>query len=362
MTQSSTIATELHPSPVEAERRTEILADPGFGRYFPDHMFVSEWTPDAGWHGHQVKPYGPFSVDPATAVLHYAQEIFEGMKAYRHSDGTIWTFRPEINAERFQRSAARLALPALPVEDFFAAIHALVEVDQEWVPSGAEQSLYIRPFMFASEVFLGVRPAKHVTFAVITSPAGSYFSGGVKPVSIWLSEHYDRAAPGGTGAAKCGGNYAASLLPQQEAADNGCEQVVFLDAAEHSSLEELGGMNVFLVYDDGTLVTPELNGSILEGVTRASILELADELGHKVDERKVRIDEWREGVASHEIVEVFACGTAAVVTPISTLKWRGGEVSSGADAGPVTLKIRERLLDIQYGRVADDRGWMHRLV
>ncbi|MDQ3481774.1 MAG: branched-chain amino acid aminotransferase [Actinomycetota bacterium] len=362
MTRSSTIATELHPSPVEAERRTEILADPGFGRHFSDHMFVSEWTPDQGWHGHSVKPYGPFSVDPATSVLHYAQEIFEGMKAYRHSDGSIWTFRPEVNAARFQRSAERLALPELPVDDFLAAIQALVEVDKEWVPSGAEQSLYIRPFMFASEVFLGVRPAKHVTFAVIMSPAGPYFSSGVKPVSIWLSEHYDRAAPGGTGAVKCGGNYAASLLPQQEAAANGCDQVVFLDPAEHLSLDELGGMNVFLVYGDGTLVTPELNGSILAGVTRASILELADELGHKVDERKVGIDEWRTGVAATEIVEVFACGTAAVVTPISTLKWRGGEVSSGADAGPVTLKIRQRLLDIQYGRVADEHGWMHRLV
>jgi len=362
MTQSARIDTVRNPTPVEAERRAEILTDPGFGRHFSDHMFVSEWTPDRGWHGRKVLPYGPFSVDPATSVLHYAQEIFEGMKAYRHADGSIWTFRPEFNAARFQRSAARLALPELPADDFLGAIQALVEVDREWVPSGAEQSLYIRPFMFASEVFLGVRPARHVTFAVIMSPAGPYFSGGVEPVSIWLSEQYDRAAPGGTGAVKCGGNYAASLLPQQEATANGCDQVVFLDAAEHTSLEELGGMNVFLVYGDGTLVTPELNGSILEGVTRASILELADDLGHKVDERKVGIQEWREGVATKEIVEVFACGTAAVVTPISTLKWRSGEVSSGSSAGPVTCKIREGLLDIQYGRTADRRGWMHRLV
>ncbi|MEJ7744847.1 MAG: branched-chain amino acid aminotransferase [Nocardioidaceae bacterium] len=362
MTQSSTITTELQTSPVDAARRSEILADPGFGLHFTDHMFLSEWTPDQRWHGRMVKPYGPFSVDPATSVLHYAQEIFEGMKAYRHGDGSIWTFRPEVNAARFQRSAVRLALPELPADDFLTAIKALVEVDQEWVPSGAEQSLYIRPFMFASEVFLGVRPAKHVTFAVITSPAGPYFESGVKPVSIWLSEHYDRAAPGGTGAVKCGGNYAASLIAQQEASSHGCDQVVFLDAAEHSFLEELGGMNVFLVYGDGTLVTPELNGSILEGVTRASIIELADEFGHKVDERKVAIEEWREGVATHDIVEVFACGTAAVVTPISTLKWRGGEVTSGAEAGPVTLKIRQRLLDIQYGRVADEHSWLHRLV
>jgi branched-chain amino acid aminotransferase len=215
--------------------------------------------------------------------------------------------------------------------------------------------------MFASEVFLGVRPANHVTYSVLASPAGPYFHGGVKPVAIWLSEEYSRAAPGGTGAAKCGGNYAASLLAQQEASANGCEQVVFLDAREQSTLEELGGMNVFLVYDDGTLVTPELNGSILEGVTRSSIIELAEEFGHKVDERKVSIDEWREGVASKEIAEVFACGTAAVITPVKTLRWRGGEVTSGEVAGATTMKIRNALLDIQYGRVPDSHGWLHRL-
>ncbi len=356
------ITTEPHESPVSAGRRAEILANPGFGLYFTDHMFVSEWTPSAGWHDAVVKPYGPFSLDPATSVLHYAQEIFEGMKAYRHSDGSVWTFRPESNAARFQRSARRLALPELPLDDFIGAIERLVSVDQDWVPNGEGQSLYLRPFMFASEVFLGVRPSKHVTFAVIASPAGPYFSGGVQPVSIWLSEEYSRAAPGGTGAAKCGGNYAAGLVAQQEATANGCEQVAFLDAREQSTLEELGGMNLFLVYDDGTLVTPELNGSILEGVTRASVLELAEELGHKVDERRVTIDEWREGVASKEIVEVFACGTAAVITPISTLRWRGGEVSSGDQAGHVTMRIRDRLLDIQYGRAADTYGWMHRLI
>jgi branched-chain amino acid aminotransferase len=361
MTMTSSIAVERHPSPVPADRRAEILTEPGFGLHFTDHMFVAEWTPDAGWHDATLRPYGPFSVDPASSVLHYAQEIFEGTKAYRHVDGSIWAFRPDANAARFQRSAVRLALPELPTDDFIGAIRALVEIDREWVPGGAEQSLYIRPFMFASEVFLGVRPAKHVTFAVIASPAGPYFSGGVKPVSIWLSEEFNRAAPGGTGAAKCGGNYAASLLPQQEAIANGCDQVVFLDAAHNTSLEELGGMNIFLVYSDGTLVTPELNGSILEGVTRSSIIELADELGYKVDERRVTFDEWREGMASSDITEVFACGTAAVLTPIGLLKWRTGQVSCGEAAGPVTLELRSRLLDIQYGRAADTHGWMQRL-
>ncbi len=360
MTSQITIAP--HPSPTSAERRGEILRDPGFGVYFTDHMFTSVWTPDRGWHDATVKAYGPFSVDPATSVLHYAQEIFEGMKAYRHPDGSVWTFRPHVNAARFQRSSVRLALPELPVDDFIAAVEALVSTDEAWVPSGEGQSLYIRPFMFASEVFLGVRPSQHVTFTVIASPAGPYFHGGVTPVSIWLSEEFNRAAPGGTGAAKCGGNYAASLLAQQEATANGCDQVAFVDAREQSTVEELGGMNLFFVYEDGTLVTPELNGSILEGVTRASLIDIADELGHKVDERPVTIEEWREGVASKEITEVFACGTAAVITPIGTLKWRGGEVSSGDVAGPVTMRARERLLDIQYGRVADDHGWMHRLV
>jgi branched-chain amino acid aminotransferase len=350
-----------HPSQTTDERRSEILADPGFGKFFTDHMYVAEWTPDAGWHDATVKPYGPFSVDPAMSVLHYAQEIFEGMKAYRHADGSVWTFRPEANALRFQRSAFRLALPELPAEDFIGAIEALVSADEAWVPTGEGQSLYIRPFMFASEVFLGVRPSRHVTFCVIASPAGPYFHDGVKPVSIWLSEEYARAAPGGTGAAKCGGNYAASLLPQQEALENGCDQVAFLDARERNALEELGGMNIFLVYDDGTLVTPALNGSLLEGVTRSSVLELASELGLKVDERRVTIDEWRDGVASGEVTEVFACGTAAVVTPVGRLKWRGGEVGYGT-AGEHTMQIRERLLDIQYGRVADGHGWMHRLV
>jgi branched-chain amino acid aminotransferase len=356
------IAVEPHPSPASPERRAEILAEPGFGVYFTDHMYVAEWSPDEDWHRARVQPYGPFSVDPATSVLHYAQEIFEGMKAYRHADGSVWTFRPEANAARFQRSAERLALPQLPVDDFIASLTALVQADADWVPSGEGQSLYLRPFMFASEVFLGVRPAKHVTYSVIASPAGPYFHDGVQPVSIWLSEEYSRAAPGGTGAAKCGGNYAACLIAQQEAIENGCDQVVFLDAREQSAVEELGGMNVFLVYDNGTLVTPEINGSILEGVTRSSLLALAVELGYKVDERKVTIDEWRDGVASGEVTEVFACGTAAVITPVTTLKWRGGEVSSGTEAGQLTLQLRERLLDVQYGRVPDTHGWMHRLV
>ncbi len=358
---SADITVERRAASTDANRRAEILTAPGFGQFFTDHMFTASWDPDSGWHDQRIQPYGPFQLDPACAVLHYAQEVFEGLKAYRHDDGSVWAFRPEINAARMQRSAVRMAMPELPTEDFLAAITALVTIDSDWVPSGEEKSLYLRPFMFASETFLGVRPAKRVTFALIASPAGAYFSGGLRPVTIWLSEDYTRSAPGGTGAAKCGGNYAASLVAQQEAFRAGCDQVVFLDAVERSVVEELGGMNIFFVYADGTLVTPELSGSILEGVTRSSILELAGELGHPVEERRVTIDEWRKGVVAGEIVEVFACGTAAVITSISTLKWRDGAVSAGSDIGPVTAALRQRLLDIQYGRAADTHGWLYRL-
>jgi branched-chain amino acid aminotransferase len=362
ITTAPQFSTTLSSSAVAAEQRAEVLANPGFGQYFTDHMVTATWTPDAGWHDAGVRPYAPFAMDPASAVLHYAQAIFEGLKAYRHDDGSIYTFRPEANGARFQRSAARLALPELPVESFVEATDLLVRTDADWVPGGGEASLYLRPFMFASEVFLGVRPAKQVTFCVIASPAGAYFASGVKPVDIWLSAEYTRAAPGGTGAAKCAGNYAASLIAQQEAIAHGCEQVCFLDAVERKWVEELGGMNLYFVHADGSIVTPELTGSILEGVTRDSIIELATDLGHKVDERRVSVDEWRDGVTSGDITEVFACGTAAVVTPVGRLAWDGGEVVHGAETGPVTSSIRNALLDLQHGRADDAHGWLHRVL
>lgn len=348
-------------TPTTADRRAEILADPGFGRFFTDHMVTATWTPDQGWHDGALKPYGPIPLDPAAAVLHYAQEIFEGLKAYRHPDGSVWAFRPEANGERLNRSARRLALPELPVEDFMASLDLLVHRDLDWVPEGGEKCLYLRPFMFASEAFLGVRPAREVTYLLIASPVGSYFAGGIKPVSIWLSTNYTRAAAGGTGAAKCGGNYAASLAAQLEASAHGCDQVCFLDSSEQRWVEELGGMNLCFVHADGRLVTPELTGTILEGVTRSSLLTLAKEQGLHVEERRIDIDEWRRGVESGQITEVFACGTAAVITPVGRLLWDGGEiVSSGQDE--VTMRLRQALVDIQYGRAEDTHGWMRRLV
>lgn len=362
MTSAPLFRVEPTTSPTPDVRREEILAAPGFGLYFTDHMISATWTPERDWHDARLHAYGPLSVDPATAVLHYAQEIFEGLKAYAHDDGSVWTFRPEANARRFQRSAARLALPELPAETFVAALDLLIGTEQAWVPRGGETSLYVRPFMFASEVFLGVRPSQHVSFHVIASPAGAYFKSGVRPVSIWLSHDYSRAGVGGTGAAKCGGNYASSLLPQQQAAEHGCEQVVFLDTVEHHWVEELGGMNIFFVHDDGSIVTPSVGGTILEGITRDSLLTLAGDMGHKVDERPVSFDEWRDGVTSDRIVETFACGTAAVITPVGRLAWENGELNCGDKTGEVTASIRQRLLDIQYGRAEDPYGWMHRVV
>jgi branched-chain amino acid aminotransferase len=307
-----------------------------------------------------VTPYGPLTLDPATAVLHYAQETFEGMKAYRHDDGSVWTFRPEENAARMVRSSKRLAFPELPVADFVEAVDALVTLDQRWVPDAeGEKSLYLRPFMIATEKFLGVRPAQHVTFMVIASPAGAYFKGGVKPVSLWLTTEYTRAGRGGMGAAKTGGNYASSLVAQQEATSHGCDQVVFLDAQEMTYVEELGGMNMYFVFDDGRIVTPA-TGTILEGITRSSIIELAGKLGHQVEERRFSIDEWRDGVTSGRITEIFACGTAAVVTPVGSLKWDGGEAPAPASTD-LTMRIRQALVDIQYGRAEDAFGWMHRV-
>ena len=350
-----------NPEPMPIERRQAVLDEPVFGTVFTDHMVDICWSEKGGWHRPRVQPYGPIPLDPAAAVLHYGQEIFEGMKAYRHEDGSIWTFRPEENALRMQRSAARMAMPQLPVEYFLQSLKELIAVDGQWVPSAPETSLYIRPFMFAKEAFLGVRPAKKVAFYVIASPVGPYFGGEAKPVSIWLSTNFTRAGRGGTGAAKTGGNYAASLLAQSEAAENGCQQVLFLDSVEGKFLEELGGMNIVLVYRDGTLVTPK-SDTILSGITRDSVLSLASERGHTVERRAVSIDEWREGDASGEIVEAFACGTAATVVPIGQLKTPDFMIGSpDTPAGELTMSLRQELVDIQYGRIPDVHQWMVRL-
>ncbi|MCC6924895.1 branched-chain amino acid aminotransferase [Novosphingobium sp.] len=350
-----------HPAPTPAEVRAEVLANPGFGTRFTDHMVSIDWSEEAGWHNAAVLPYGPIALDPAASVLHYAQEIFEGMKAYRHPDGSMALFRPQANARRFNQSARRLAMPELPEELFIQAIRELVEVDKDWFPSVEGGSLYLRPFMIATEAFLGVRAAKSYKFLVIASPAGNYFKSGAPAVSIWVSD-YTRAAPGGTGAAKCGGNYAASLVPTAEAFAKGHDQVLFLDAAEHKWIEELGGMNLFFVFADGSLLTPPISGTILEGVTRDSLIALARDEGLTVREDKYSLDQWRADAASGQLVEAFACGTAAVVTPVGKVAGRDGEFTIGSGGpGQLTGKLKARLTAIQRGEAPDPHGWVMRL-
>jgi branched-chain amino acid aminotransferase len=352
---------EPHPSPVADAERAKVLENLGFGKVFTDHMVLVRWTPDNGWHDAKVTARKPLEIDPASAVLHYAQEIFEGMKAYRSADDRILLFRPEQNARRFNESATRMAMPTMPEDLFVKAVEELVRIDSAWVPGG-DASLYLRPFMFANEAFLGVRPALEYIFCVIASPVGAYFKGGSKAVTLWVETDYTRAAAGGTGAAKCGGNYAASLVAQAEAAKHQCDQVVFLDAAEHKWVEELGGMNVFFSMNDGTVVTPPLGGTILPGITRNSIITLARERGLKVEERPYSFAEWQADVKSGRMQEAFACGTAAVLAGIGTVRHAGGEFKVGdGQTGSLTTALREELVSLQRGMTNDERGWTHRV-
>ncbi|HET6214009.1 MAG TPA: branched-chain amino acid aminotransferase [Micromonosporaceae bacterium] len=350
------------PQPVGAAERATLMTNPGFGRIFTDHMVTIRYADAKGWYDARIEGRAPIPMDPATAVLHYAQEIFEGLKAYRAVDGGVVMFRPEANARRFITSAERMAMPALPERVFLDSLRELIALDRDWVPDDDEASLYLRPFMYASEVFLGVKPASEYLYVLIASPVGSYFSGGMQPVTVWVSQDYTRAAPGGTGAAKCGGNYAASLVAQAQAIEHGCDQVVFLDAVEGRYVDELGGMNICFVYD-GSLVTPPLTGTILPGITRDSVLVLARELGLDVVERPVSFDEWRLDARQGRLREVFACGTAAVLTPIGEVRWPGGEFPIGdGGTGPITAGLRRSLMDIQRGRVEDRFGWVHRVL
>jgi branched-chain amino acid aminotransferase len=351
-----------HPSPVPADKRAELLKNPGFGRVFSDHMVTIRYHESKGWYDARIEPRAPISMDPAAAVLHYAQEIFEGLKAYRTKDGGATMFRPIENARRFQQSAERLAMPSLPEELFLEACDLLVKTDRDWIPDGDGSSLYIRPFMFANEIFLGVKPSSEYLFIVIASSVGSYFKSGADAVSVWVSPDYTRAAPGGTGAAKCGGNYAASLIAQAEAHKHGCDQVVFLDAAERKWVEELGGMNVFFVFNDGTMSTPPLGGTILPGITRSSLLTLAKDKGIKVREERYSYDQWKADAGSGKLREAFACGTAAVVTPIGTVRAPEGEFKIGnGGSGARTEELKTALVDIQRCRAPDRHKWIHRV-
>jgi branched-chain amino acid aminotransferase len=353
---------EPNTKPTDPSHRAALLTDPGFGRVFTDHMVSITYKDGIGWHDSKVTARGPISLDPATAVLHYAQEIFEGMKAYRLADGQMGLFRPEANAARFNRSAQRLAMPQLPPEIFLESVRHLVDIDRDWFPDVEGGSIYLRPFMFASEVFLGVRPSLEYQYMVIASSAGGYFKSGAPAIKIWVSKNYTRAAAGGTGAAKCGGNYAASLVAQSEATKNGCDQVVFLDAKENLWVEELGGMNLFFLFEDGSMITPPTDGTILEGITRESLIILAREQGLVVREERYSIDQWRDDAGSGKLIEVFACGTAAVVTPVGSVHDSNGSFSIGAGGpGQMTQRLRQKLVDIQRGTGDDPYGWVYRI-
>ncbi|GLX97567.1 branched-chain amino acid aminotransferase [Herbidospora sp. NBRC 101105] len=361
---TSQLSFEVRPNPQarSTSERERVLEAPGFGQTFTDHMVSIDFTEGEGWHDARLEPYGPLVLDPATSVFHYAQELFEGLKAYRQANGSIVAFRPYANAARFNTSAARMAMPELPEDVFVESLELLVQTDREWVPTTEGHSLYLRPFMIATQAGLGVNyPSKTYRYMVIASPAASYFAGGVKPVSVWLSTEYTRAAPGGTGFAKCGGNYAAAFVAQRQAVAEGCDQVVWLDAVEHRYVEEMGGMNLFFVFGD-RLLTPALTGTLLPGITRDSILTFAADLGLTAEEGRISIEEWQAGCESGELTEVFACGTAAVVTPVGSVKGadRAWTVGDGTP-GPVTLKIREELMGIQYGTRPDPHNWVHKI-
>ncbi|NJS15107.1 MAG: branched-chain amino acid aminotransferase [Sphingopyxis sp.] len=349
-----------HPNPTPADRRAALVADPQFGRVFTDHMVSIRYKEGQGWHDARLMPRGPLTLDPATAVLHYAQEIFEGLKAYKLDDGAMALFRPDANAARFAASARRMAMAELPPAMFVDACKQLIRADADWFPSAEGGSLYLRPFMYASEAFLGVKPSAEYHFLVIASPVGNYFKSGAPAVSLWVSDDYTRAAPGGTGAAKCGGNYAASLAAQQQAA--GYDQIVFLDAVERRWIEELGGMNVMFVFADGSIVTPPTSDTILHGITRDALLTLARDAGLTVREEPYAIDQWQADAESGRLTESFACGTAAVVTPIGKVTRGTTSFTIGAGGpGQVTGMLKDKLVAIQRGRAADVHGWVVRV-
>ncbi|MDO5026078.1 MAG: branched-chain amino acid aminotransferase [Trueperella sp.] len=342
-----------------AAQYQEAMSNLRFGEVFTDYMAYARWDHGKGWHGQTITPYGPIAISPAAAVLHYGQEVFEGLKAYRHDDGSIWTFRPGYNAVRLNASARRMAIPELPVDDFLASIVGLVRADARWVPAEPGSSLYLRPFVVATEPFLGIRAARNYEYYVIASPSGPYFAKGFSPIAVWVDQEYHRAGPGGTGAAKTAGNYAASLLPKVRAAENGFDEVLFLDAANNETIDELGGMNVFVVMRDGSVRTPALSGNILPGGTRSAIMDYLADQGVTVTEMPIKLSDLVAGIESGEVAEMFACGTAAVITAIGRLAGAGFDVT--VPVGEMTRRIYQGITDIQLGRTPDRFGWLYQI-
>ena len=330
----------------------------GFGKIFTDHMFLMDYDKGRGWHDPRIVPYGPFELDPSTQVLHYAQEAFEGMKAYRTKDNTIQLFRPDCNAQRFQDSCDRLCIPQIPQEDFIQAVKAVVEVDKAWVPHTVGASLYIRPFVFATGVGLGVHASESYTFCIILAPSGAYYSTGLAPVKIYVEDQYIRAAPGLTGFAKCGGNYAASIKSGELAEEAGYSQVLWLDGVEKKYVEEVGSMNIMFKID-GEIYTAACTGTVLPGVTRRSVIELCKDWGYKVHEGKFAIADIMKDAQEGKVEEVFGCGTAAVISPVGVLKWEDDvEVINDNKTGPLSQKLYDTMTGMQWGTLPDTKGWV----
>jgi branched-chain amino acid aminotransferase len=354
------IATRL-VAPAQKKPRPADETALGFGKIFSDHMFLMEYSQDIGWHGASIVPYGPIVLDPASMVLHYGQEIFEGLKAYRGAGGTICLFRPLMNFERMNRSAARLCMPGIPAVDQLHAVSALVRVDSEWIPSSRGTSLYVRPAMIATEAGLGVRPSAEYLYFLIAGPVGNYYARGFEPVRILVEQRYVRAARGGLGEAKTGANYAASLLAAKKAKEEGYDQVLWLDAGLVDNVDEVGTMNIFFVIGD-ELVTPPLSGSILPGVTRDSVLRIARDWGWKVAERVVKIEQVGKAAKDGSLREVFGTGTAAVISPVGNLSYKGEEFTvNGGRVGELSRKLFDEITGIQYGEIPDRYGWVHKV-
>lgn len=328
-----------------------------FGKIFTDHMFVMNYTEGKGWHDPRIVPFERISLSPAAMVFHYGQEMFEGLKAYKGEDGNVFIFRPDMNAKRTNNTNARLCIPSIPEEDFVQAVKTVVDVDRDWVPTAPGTSLYVRPFIIATDEFLGVAPSHTYLFMIILSPSGAYYSSGLDPVGIWIEDEYVRAVRGGMGYAKTGGNYAASLIGQVKAHDGGFSQVLWLDGVERKYIEEVGSMNIFFKID-GKVITPMLNGSILPGITRDSTIHLCKSWGYDVEERRISVDEVIEAQKSGKLEEVFGTGTAAVISPVGKLRYIDDVMLiNNGEIGPLSQRLYDTMTGIQYGRLEDPFGW-----
>ncbi len=350
------IKIELTKNPAKKPEAGQPL---GFGKIFTDHMFIMNYTEGQGWHDARIVPFQNISLSPAAMVYHYGQEMFEGLKAYKGTDGKAYLFRPEMNAKRANESNRRLCIPEIPVEDFVQAVKAVVKVDEDWIPTEPGTSLYVRPFVIATDEFLGVAPSKTYLFMIILSPSGAYYASGLAPVGIWIEDEYVRAVRGGIGFAKTGGNYAASLIAQVKAHDAGFSQVLWLDGVERKYIEEVGAMNIFFKIE-GKIVTPALSGSILPGITRNSVLTLCRDWGYEVEERKVSVDELLEAQRTGKLEECFGTGTAAVISPVGKLRYEDEiMVIGGGEIGPVSQKLYDTVTGIQTGAIEDPYGNWH---